>query len=250
MKYKYIINPDYEYLRTFIEKVPNAFDHEGVLVYDQRNQVRIFKEKGEKIVVKRFHRSLLPQRFAYTFLRPSKAKRAYTYGLKLLELGISTPTPIACIEEYKLGLFRRGYLVSAYCGDPDARVLREEWEKRDDLVEGLAHFLVKMHEKGFLHGDTNLSNFLYHADPAAPGGVSFTTIDINRSHFVENPTKEECLRSLMRLTHVRPAMKKIVARYAELRGWNADECYNFIIDELKAFESRREKKKKIKSAFK
>ena len=43
MKYKYIINPDYEYMRKFIEKVPEAFDHEGVLVYDQRNQVRIFK---------------------------------------------------------------------------------------------------------------------------------------------------------------------------------------------------------------
>ncbi|MBR6201703.1 MAG: hypothetical protein IKQ62_01720 [Bacteroidaceae bacterium] len=250
MKYKYIINPDYEYLRKFIEKVPEAFDHEGVLVYDQRNQVRIFKEKGEKIVVKRFHRSLFPQRFDYTFVRPSKAKRAYTYGLQLLELGISTPTPIACIEEYSWGLFRRGFLISDFCGDPDARVLREEWETRDDLINALAHFLLEMHQKGFLHGDTNLSNFLYRTDPSSPTGFHITTIDINRSRFVENPTKEQCLHNLMRLTHVRPALQKIVMCYAELRGWNGQECYNHIVQELEAFESRREKKKKVKSAFK
>lgn len=244
MKYKCIVNPAYEHLARWIERIPEVYDQEGLLVYDQRNQVRIFKKGGEKIVVKRFHRSYIYQRFDYTFRRPSKAKRAYTFGLKLLELGISTPEPIACIEEYKWGLFRRGYLVSAYCGDPDARILRDEWDSHDDLINALAHFFVEMHQKGFLHGDTNLSNFLYRKDDSSPTGYHITTIDINRSHFVENPSKEDCLKSLMRVTHVRPAMKKIVKRYAELRGWNPDEAVNTVIAKLEFFEAQRKLKHK------
>ena len=93
MKYKYIINPDYEYLRKFIEKVPNAFDHEGVLVYDQRNQVRIFKEKGEKIVVKRFHRSLLPSGLTTPFSVPARQNGPTHTGSSCWNWASAPPRP-------------------------------------------------------------------------------------------------------------------------------------------------------------
>jgi tRNA A-37 threonylcarbamoyl transferase component Bud32 len=245
MKYKNIINPKYAFLTQFINDLPSKFDREGMLIYDSRNQVRVFKVDGMKYVVKRFHRSPFHQRFDYTFRRPSKAKRAYTFALKLQELHINTPEPIACIEGYSWGLYKQGYFVSAYCGDPDARILREEWEGHDDLFKALAHFLVDMHEKGFMHGDTNLSNFLYREDKASPTGYCITTIDINRSKFVENPSREDCIRNLMRLTHVRPALKKLVGLYAELRGWNVEWATLLAIQKLEAFEKRRELKKKV-----
>ena len=246
MKFKYIINPDYESLTDFVQEIPQKFDREGMLIYDSRNTVRIFKNDDEKIVVKRFRHSMLHQRFDYTFVRPSKSKRAYTYALKLLELGISTPVPIACIEEYHWGLFYRGYLVSTYCGDPDMRLLRDELEGHDDLINALAHFLVNMHEKGFFHGDTNLSNFMYRKDPDSPTGYHITTIDINRSTFVENPSREDCIRNLMRLTHVRPALKKIIGRYAELRGWNVEWAVSLVMQKLDAFEKQKELARKMK----
>ena len=247
MKYKYIINPKYEALTQFIHELPKRFDREGVLIYDSRNMVRVFKqEDGEKIVVKRFRHAPFHQRFDYTFRRPSKAKRAYTYALKLQELHINTPEPIACIEGYQWGLYEQGYFVSAYCGDPDARILREEWEEHDDLFHALAHFLVDMHEKGFMHGDTNLSNFLYREDKNSPTGYHITTIDINRSKFVENPSREDCIRNLMRLTHVRLALQKLVGLYAELRGWNAEWASVLAIQKLEAFEKRRELKHKLR----
>ncbi|MBR0045363.1 MAG: hypothetical protein IJP75_00515 [Bacteroidaceae bacterium] len=245
MKYKYIINPKYESMAHFVEKLPAKYDEGGILIYNARNEVRVFKLNGEKIAAKRFRVSPFHQRIDYTFRRPSKAKRAYEYGLKLLELGISTPEPIACIEEYKYGLFRRGYVVFTYCGDPDARLLRDEWDSHDDLINAIAHFLVDMHEKGFLHGDVNLSNFLYREDPTSPTGYHITTIDINRSHFVTNPSREECLKTLMRITHVRPVMKKIVKRYAQIRGWDEDESYQYVKKELIAFEERKKLKKKM-----
>lgn len=245
MKYKYIINPEFEEYTHFVKGLPSEFDEGGILIYNARNEVRVFKADGKKIAAKRFHVSPFHQRIDYTFRRPSKAKRAYEYGLRMLELGISTPTPIAYIEEYKYGLFRRGYVVFTYCGDPDMRLLRDEWQTHDDLINALAHFLLEMHQKGVLHGDTNLSNFLYREDPSSPTGFHITTIDVNRSQFVDNPSREDCLKNLMRITHVRPAMKKIVKRYAELRGWDADESYQYVKKTLAAFEERRKLKHKM-----
>ncbi|MDE6000298.1 MAG: lipopolysaccharide kinase InaA family protein [Bacteroidaceae bacterium] len=246
MRYKYIINPKYERLFRFIKEVPDKFDVGGTLIYDSRNKVRIFTVEGMKVVVKRFRIPYFHQRFDYTFVRPSKAKRAYTYGLRLLELGICTPEPIACVEEYSFGLFRQGYLLSAFCGDKDTRIIRSEPDGHDDLIDALAHFLVDMHQKGFLHGDTNLSNFLYRKDDASPTGYHITTIDINRSCFVKKPIREACLRSLVRLTHVRAALRKIVRRYAELRNWNADEAVDFVVGKLDDFEKRQRLKHRMK----
>lgn len=231
-----IINPAYKSLEQFISTIPSVFDTQGTLIYDERNQVRIFMVGEMKLVVKRFRRPLLHQRIDYTLFRPSKAKRAYLYGMKLVELGISTPTPIAYIETYHLSLFTQGYLVTEFCGDPDARIVREEPEKHDDLIDSVVRFIVRCHEKGFIHGDTNLSNFLYRKDAS---GYHVTTIDINRSHFFSNPSKEKCLESLFRLTHVRPVLTKIVRRYAELRGWDTTSSVQFVLEKLNKFERRK-----------
>lgn len=231
-----IINPTYHHLSDFIATLPTVFETEGEVVYDARNQVRLFTVDGMKLAVKRFKKPMLHQRLDYTVFRPSKAKRAYLYGIKLLELGIGTPTPIAYIETYSKGLFAQGYLVTEFCGDPDARILREEPEGHDDLVEAIAKYLVDCHEKGFIHGDTNLTNFLYRKDAS---GYHITTIDINRSHFLPNPSKKQCLESLFRLTHVRPTLRHIVVRYAALRGWDEQEAVDIVMKKLEKFEKRK-----------
>ena len=240
MKCKYLINPKYEHLTHFIHNVPESFENDGLLIYDSRNKVRIYTVKGERIVVKQFRIPYFHQRFDYTFVRPSKAKRAYTYGLQLLERGISTPEPIACVEEFHFGLFRQGYLVTTCCVDPDLRVIRDEPDGHDDLIEALAHFLVEMHEKGFLHGDTNLSNFLYREDKSSPTGYHITTIDIIRSVWIAHPPRQQCLANLMRQTHIRPLLRSLVERYAQLRGWDAEESVQTVLRLLNQFEKRKQ----------
>lgn len=246
-KYNYYINPHYAALTDFVHRIPQCFDTSGELIYDARNKVRLFNVDGVTLVVKRFKRPLFHQRIDYTFIRPSKAKRAYQYALKLNEMDVDTPDAVACIEEKRGGLFYYGYFISTFCGDPDCRILREEPSEHDDLVHSLALFLVKMHEKGFLHGDTNLSNFLYRKDDREEGGYHITTIDINRSQFMQSPTKEQCLKSLMRMTHVREACTKIVSEYARIRGWNADDCCDVVISELTKFEKKKERLRKLKN---
>lgn len=243
--YKFIVNPEYRLYAGFVESLPRRFDTDGETVYEGRNMVKIFVEKGQKLVVKRYKRPMLHQRIDYTFIRKSKARRAYDYGLRFLECGIDTPEPVACVEEHKFGLFRTGYFVSTYCGDPDLRILREE--PKDDLIEAFAHLVMAMHEKGILHGDLNLSNILYREDWAELCGYHFTVIDTNRSRFVGVPTKHQCLHNMVRISHNRELNERIVGRYAELRGWDKAECIASVEKMLDAFEKRRLVKRKIKS---
>ena len=244
MSIKYEINPAFIHLESYIRDLPTMFDTVGQLIYDARNQVRILELDGLRMVAKRFKRPMLHQRIDYTFIRPSKARRAYTYGLRFLELGISTPQPIAYIETYGHGLYTDGYLVTAYCPDSDMRLLREESDSHPELVTALMTFIVDMHCKGCLHGDTNLSNFLYHADKESPTGYALTTIDINRSHFIPQPTPHQCLCSLMRLTHQRPLLTMLVEQYAVIRGWNTESSVNAVMRCLDRFEKTKRLKKK------
>ena len=242
--YKFIVNPMCGELAKFVEELPRRFDAEGQTVYEGRNTVKLFDAGGRTLVVKRYKRPFIHQRIDYTFIRKSKARRAYDYGLRILECGIDTPQPIACVEEHKFGLFRTGYFVSSYCGDPDLRVLREN--PQPDLIEAFAHFVVEMHEKGVLHGDLNLSNILYREDKSAPHNYHFTIIDTNRSHFVSDPSQRQCLRNMMRISHERVLNEQIIGMYADIRGWDRQECVGAVERMLRAFEKRRSLKRKIR----
>lgn len=234
------INPSYSAFSDFVETIPSVFDTEGVLLYDARNKVKMFEVREQKVVVKRYRKPLLHQRIDYTFFRQSKARRAYFYGMRLMEMAINTPTPIACVETFRCGLMSESYFVSEYCDDLDARIIREEPDGHDDLIDAVARFLVDCHEKGFIHGDTNLTNFLYHPSPS---GYVISTIDINRSRFCNHPTPQQCLDSLMRLTHVRPALSRLVSRYAEIRGWNPQSSTAYVLRKLEQFEQRKQLKR-------
>ncbi|MCR5394238.1 MAG: lipopolysaccharide kinase InaA family protein [Bacteroidales bacterium] len=242
---KVLINPRHEALRRFVEQLPDTFDVSGRLLHDGRNQVRLIEAEGQSWVVKRYKVPMWHQRLDYTFFRPSKARRAYLFGLRLTELHIDTPEPVACLEQYSAGLFRVGYFVSAYCPDASASVLRDQEHPDVQLTLAIAHALADMHQKGVLHGDTNLSNFLYRADDSQ-WGYHITTIDVNRSKFGENLSFDQCTKNLCRVTHVRPLLQQIVEQYAQLRGWDPQRTLQSVIGYLDAFERKRALRKKFK----
>ena len=241
------VNPAYQSLEGFIKTLPDVFESSGVMIHNKRNVVKMYEVGGMRLIVKRYKVPLSFQRVDYTFFRPSKAKRAYLFALRLKELGITTPDPIAYIECKRLGIFRQGYFVSTYCSYPDIKSNIDLLDTDSALFDGLINFFVFMHDKGFMHGDTNLSNFLFNRKE---DGYEYVVIDINRSHFINNPTKEDCLKNLMRITRDRLLSSRIVTAYAKRRGWDATEAVAFVSHEIDKYERKRKARKFYKQHIK
>ena len=111
---KVVINDEYKNCKelvVFLESLDTRYRQKGRTLHLDRNGVRSFaiSELGRDIVIKRYKKPLSVQRVVYSFFRKSKAERAYYNGLKLLELGIDTPTPIAYVEQKKTGLMEYCY---------------------------------------------------------------------------------------------------------------------------------------------
>lgn len=107
---KITVNPGMEHLRQFVRQLPELFPASGEVLHDGRNQIRAFDIEGERLVVKRYKRPSAFNAVMYSFFRKSKARRAYEHALRLRELEIDTPEPVAWSEYRRNGLITETYL--------------------------------------------------------------------------------------------------------------------------------------------
>lgn len=87
---KTVVHPDYAYLEDFVRRLPQEefpIDH---VFCDRRNTVVATHEQGIPMVVKKYARPTVFNCFIYTFFRPTKAKRAYRYAMRLERCGVET----------------------------------------------------------------------------------------------------------------------------------------------------------------
>lgn len=233
-------------LQDFVCRLPDLFAVSGEVIYSKRNEVRVFEIAGQRWVVKRYKRPNLVQRLSCSLGRKSKAHRALLYADRLRRMGIDTPAPVAAVDCYRGLVYEQGYFVSAEDRRPSCMDLRDrpELPYREALAQALAHYLVTLHARGFLHGDTNLGNFLYSRE--ADGTFRFAVIDVNRSRFVASPTRRQCLANLMRLSHRREVLRLVVGAYAAERGWDIAATVEDVIGRVRRFERRKELLRKLK----
>ena len=226
---------------------PESFEGTKV-IHDGRNRVVLYTDKanGRKYVIKSFKQPNTAQRIAYTWFTPSKAKRAYNYATELRARGIDTPKETAYIETYMHGLLSHCYFICEYIPWPSlASLWLPNLPFTDAQIGLLAGTLVKMHEAGVLHGDTNIGNFLYDAETN-----KLTTVDVNRTKFLERePSHKECLDNMVRLTHRTDVLGKTGEQYARLRGWNEKEVTEYLLESLHEFEQKRNRRQKMKKLF-
>lgn len=241
---KVIVNKAYDRLSDYISSIPDVFGESGIEIYHKRNIVKILRHNETDLVVKRYKRPNLIQRVAYSTFCSGKAMRAYSFAMRMLEMGISTPAPIAYIEIKKSGLLSDSYFISERTYDlPLFPLLVETQDFDRTLAREVARFIASLHEKGVLHGDPNLTNILYHADGESQ---RFTLIDTNRTKFGTPVSKKECMANIMRLTHRRDLLGFIAREYALLRGWDTRKTETKVLEMLSRFERRRERKYKLK----
>ncbi len=96
---------------------------------------------------------------------PSRAKRTWDFARRLVEAGVATPRPVACVENRRGPLRRDSYLMYPYipgrtlqnCIAEDAKrspAVRDElWRQIHDVWQRLVDLRVSL-------GDTNLANFI------------------------------------------------------------------------------------------
>ncbi|WP_251620500.1 lipopolysaccharide kinase InaA family protein [Odoribacter lunatus] len=217
MSKKIVLHTQYSYLQTFISRLPEIFLFEGEYIHDGRNKIKVFEVEGLKINVKRYRIPLLINRFAYLYLRQTKAERAYEYALQLQVKGINTPTPIAYIIEKNKGLLAYSYFISLHV--PYPRRFYEFGnspltEANKIIFQEFGKYTAQLHEKGIYHQDYSPGNILFDLKNDKP---EFCIIDINRMHFGPVSLKKGCA-NFTRLWGP-PEMFRIIAQaYAQTRG--------------------------------
>ncbi len=239
---KYELNSDYQPLKAFIEDIEYYFQQSSDVLYDQRNEIRVVVFENQSYVVKAFRIPNAVNRFAYRYLRPSKAKRSYQYSLKIgKEL---CPEAIAYIEEYKSGLLAKSYYISKlYDYDFTIRpvLLDKTFDNkiRKQVLQEFAEFSHVLHENNILHRDYSYGNILI---KKVEEHYQFKIIDVNRMQFKVLNTHER-LENFARLSADDEAMETIITRYAKCINKPANE----MLEIAKNYRDEYMKKRKLKN---
>lgn len=247
------IRSGYEQLGQWLETMPTLFaTQQGQLLYDGRNQIRLFEHEGTKLVVKRYKRHDMAKRVVYTFFRKNKARRSYENAQSLRSRGFQTPQEIAYLEERQAGWIVQVYYVCLYTqAQPIRPRLIEQTPFDMSLATAYAHFVVSLHEAGVLHRDLNPTNVLF---TEQSGTFSFEVIDINRMQFFDGPVPQaECMENLTLFWWFTDVYRFVLQEYAKERGWtDADTAEAVSVKERHDRRWVRRKKitGKLKTIFK
>jgi tRNA A-37 threonylcarbamoyl transferase component Bud32 len=191
MKFSLIYPPQYAHISPSFEAIRDIFSRDTHSIHKARNELKIIELDGVKTVVKSFKVPHFLNRIIYTYLRKSKAYKSYHYALRLEELGISTPAPIALIECFESGLLADSYFISEYF-DYDFTIrtpLLEPLEDREEIFRAFAAYTYELHQKGVWHLDYSPGNILI---KRSDQGYQFSIVDINRMEFRPISALEGC----------------------------------------------------------
>jgi serine/threonine protein kinase len=180
LTYKYEINADFENRKDTIVNIKSYFNNSLTTIHKARNEIKIIKFQSQELVVKSFKVPNFINQIAYSFFRASKAKKSYTYALKIKNF---TPQPIGYIEFYKYGLLKNSYFVSEKF-DYDFTIrepfLDKNFPDRDEIFKAFANFTLELHNSSIFHNDYSPGNILIKKEKQ---NFIFKIVDINRMKF-------------------------------------------------------------------
>lgn len=139
------------------DKIKNTcYNIERVFKNDQRSYVALIEMDGKKYVLKRpIEKNRRKwQRFLSIF-RGSESRREFKNIQRINKLGFNGATPYLAVETKVGACVVDSYLVYSYL---------EGEEGRTKDIELISKELKKIHAKGYLHGDSQVMNFLINGD--------------------------------------------------------------------------------------
>ena len=233
------INPAYNRLSEYLQHIPLKFDNEGDIIYDKRNTLRrITAPDGTILCIKRYHTPRLLNHIVYTLFREPKAQRAYQNAIRLAQLDIPTPQPVAYILCNKHGFIADSYLITLY--SPLRRNMYEfdngDIHDREHILQAFAQLTADIHNHGIIHSDYSPGNILFDDNN---GKVEFSIIDINRMQFRNVDMNTGC-RNLQRLWGTPDTIRYIAELYAEARHFDTQRCIELTLRYWRHFWQHRQ----------
>ena len=248
MKIVKIINADFELKGDKIIDLINNFSSAGIVIKDSRNIIKKFDLNSLKINIKSFKVPNIINSFVYNFFRKGKAERSYFYALKLLSLGINTPTPIAFFEFKNLFFLSKSYYVSEQLEyDFSIRdVIKDlRFPDRDKILKLFVKFTFKLHENNINYLDHSPGNTLI---VKKKFNYDFYLIDLNRMKF-ENMSLNKRMQNFERLSQDTSILSIFSKEYSELYSKDYKLINNLMREKVDNFFSTKRRKKKLKSFF-
>lgn len=223
----YTIHKDFLQYESFILSIPKLFENgEGEIIYKGRNELRSFEYKGMQMIVKSYRKPNFINRFIYGFIRPSKAKRSYDNALKLMEIGVGTPVPVAYINIRSFLLFDKSYFITlkSGCSHVYSELFTEKFKEEELILREVGKVTATLHNNGMAHLDYGRGNILFEI---TDNKIKIELVDLNRMYFGNLDMKRGC-KNLERLPAT-PQMHSFLAEeYAKARNMNFEKCLELI----------------------
>lgn len=236
-------HPNYESKSEKILEFISGFYELGTQVLKgDRNVIKSFDLGDERVNIKSFKKPNAFNAFVYRYIRKSKARRSFEYGLRLLKSDILTPFPIAYIEEFSTSGLENSYYVSQHIDyDFDFRDLihQPKFPDRVNILQQFTEFTFKLHE--------NKVNFYDHS----PGNTlivkkdnqyDFYLIDLNRMSF-ETMNFDKRMHNFRRLWLSKTMLKIMADTYSKLYHKGYYETYELMLKHSRDFQRKIDRKK-------
>lgn len=223
---RFFVNPEFKEWESFIRVLPVVFQHDGVLIYKGRNELKEFERNGVMVIVKSYQLPHFINRIVYNTFRASKAKRSYEYAVMLRKLGIGSPQPIGFYSTGTRLLFGRSYFVclKSECPYTYRDFANRTFERQEDILRAIARTTARLHEHGILHKDYSAGNILF---KEMLNDIRVEIIDLNRMRFGKVNMEEGC-KNFERLPGSHDMLAILADEYAKERNFEAEKCLELI----------------------
>lgn len=223
------------------------FDTKGQNFGNQdRNSLKLFKLDDLLLNVKSFRIPNAINQIAYRFFRKSKAQRSFEYAIRLQELKIGTPQPVAFYEFKTPFLFKKSYYISEQLEcDLTYRELTTDLEfpNHEDILRAFTRFTYQLHEKQVHFLDHSPGNTLIKKED---GNYLFFLVDLNRMEF--KPMEFETrIKNFAKLTIHKSMVEVMSDEYAKCSHEDYDKIFNLMWSSTEAFQNRYHRKRRLKN---
>ncbi|WP_411894642.1 lipopolysaccharide kinase InaA family protein [Winogradskyella sp. A2] len=233
-----------------IDDIINNYDIKGEAYGNQnRNSLRLFQLNEKTVNVKSFKIPNLVNQIAYRFFRKSKAQRSYEYAMKLQDLAVGTPQPIAYYEYVTTFLFKKSYYMTSQLDcDLTYRELTLDlnYPNHNEILREFTRFTYSLHEKGIKFLDHSPGNTLIKKRGST---YEFYLVDLNRMEF-KSLSFEERIENFKRLTIHKSMVEVMSKEYAKCIEEPYEKIFDLMWSETQKFQRKYKARRNIKKKLK